>query len=223
MRQVAHIMGMPITVDIPDSDNEKVFEAVFQRFKDIDEKFSPYKKDSELSKYQRSEIAEKDLSAEFKEVIKACKEAEEFTNGYFSAHFSGKYNPTGYVKGWSIAEAGKVIEKQGFKTYCIGAGGDILASSDSDKVWHIGIQNPKNKQEIINKLSIKNGAVATSGSYERGSHIINPKTGKPANKLLSATVTGPDIITADILATAIFAAGSLVPLNNYKSYKAFTV
>lgn len=216
-------MGMPITVDIPGCDNEKVFRVVFERFRKIDERFSPYKRDSELTKYQNGEIKEKDLSAEFKKVKKACREAEKQTDGYFSAYFSGKFDPSGYVKGWAIAEAGKAIEKEDFKTYCIGAGGDILARSDSDKVWNIGIQDPKDKGKILDKLSIYNGAVATSGNYERGNHIINPKTGKPANKLLSVTVTGPDIITADIFATAIFASESLDIIKLPKGYKVIAV
>jgi thiamine biosynthesis lipoprotein len=223
MRKVDFIMGMPISVDIPMCDDSKVFESVFNRFKDIDQRFSAYKSGSELSKYQRAELEVKELSPEFREVINACKAVEKLTDGYFSAYFSGNYDPTGYVKGWSIAEAGRVVEKKGYKTYCIGAGGDILARSDSDKIWNIGIQDPKDKTKILNKLSIKSGAVATSGNYERGSHIINPKTGKPAGKFLSVSVIGPDIITADILATAIFAAGSLDLIQKHKDYKVSAV
>jgi thiamine biosynthesis lipoprotein len=147
------------------------------------------------------------------------------TNGYFSAWYSSKFDPSGYVKGWGIAEAGRVIEKFGYKTYCIGAGGDILASSDSDKTWNIGIQDPKDSSKIINKLSISNGAAATSGNYQRGNHIINPKTARPAEGFSSVTVTGPDIITADILATAIFAMGKdgETLLKNHEDYQATVI
>jgi FAD:protein FMN transferase len=220
MRQVEQIMGMPITVDIPGCDNGQVFKNTYGRLREIDRRFSPYKKNSELSKYQRGELSDDDLSAEFKKIMSACKAAEEQTDGYFSAYFSGAYNPTGYVKGWAIAEAAKIICKDGFKTYCISAGGDILARSDSDKVWNIGIQDPKNKKGIVNKLSIKNGAVATSGNYERGDHIINPKTGKHAGTYLSLSVTGADIIKSDVLATACFAAGNIDLINKFKGYKA---
>jgi thiamine biosynthesis lipoprotein len=223
MRKVDFIMGMPISVDIPTCDDGMVFESIFNRFKDIDQRFSAYKSGSELSKYQRAELELKELSPEFREVINACKAAEKLTDGYFSAYFSGNYDPTGYVKGWSIAEAGRVVEKKGYKTYCIGVGGDILARSNSDRVWNVGIQDPKDKTKILSRLSIKSGSVATSGNYERGSHIINPKTGKPAGKFLSVSVTGPDIITADILATAIFAAGSLGLIQKHKDYKVFAV
>jgi thiamine biosynthesis lipoprotein len=200
-------MGMPITVDIPECMDESVFEEVYARLHEIDRRFSPYKISSEVRKFQRGKLDEAELSAEFKKIMAMCHEAEVETNGYFTPYFSGKYDPTGLVKGWAIAEAGTIIEKAGFKTYCIGAGGDILARSTSDKIWNIGIINPKDKHALIGKISAKNFAVATSGNYERGKHIINPKTGKRAIGLLSVSVTGPDIVKADILATAIFAAG----------------
>ena len=208
MRRVEQIMGLPISIDIPDCDDETVFEAAFGRLKEIDERFSTYKPDSEVSKFAAGKIAGTDMSDELKEVIEACREAQKMTDGYFSAWSAGAFDPSGYVKGWAIAEAGKVIEGKGFKTYCIGAGGDILARSSSDKVWNIGIQDPYDKTKILNKLSISNGAVCTSGNYERGAHIINPKTNQPARELSSVTVMGPDIIWADVLATAIFAMGA---------------
>jgi FAD:protein FMN transferase len=207
MRRVEQIMGLPISIDIPNCDDESVFNEAFTRFHKIDERFSTYKPDSEVSQFRDGHISEGGLSAELKKVIAECKKAQAETNGYFSAWAAGAFDPSGYVKGWAIVEAGKTIEKQGYDTLCIGAGGDILARSNSDKVWQIGIQDPTDKTKILNKLSISNGAVATSGNYERGVHIINPKTGKPADELLSVTIIGPDIIKADVLATACFAMG----------------
>jgi thiamine biosynthesis lipoprotein len=212
-------MGMPITVDIPLCENEDIFEEIFNRFRAIDSKFSPYKNTSELSKYQHSEISDTELSFEFKKVMDACKKFEQETDGFFTAFFLHKYDPTGYVKGYAIAEAGRVIEQKGYSTFCVGAGGDILARSDSDKVWHIGIQDPKEKQKLAKVIEAKNLAVATSGNYERGKHIFNPKTGKPADKFLSVTVTGPDIVTADVLATAIFASGQPELIDSFKNYE----
>lgn len=218
MRLVRHIMGLPISIDVPAADDPVVFKPVFQRLVQIDERFSPFKATSEVSLLAAStskrtflldkrNVLPKGLSEEMKRVVKACLEAERWTDGYFSAWAAGAFDPSGYVKGWAIAEAGKIIEKQGFKTYCIGAGGDVLAASDGAKTWHIGIQDPCHKSKMLNKLSISNGAVATSGNYARGAHIINPKTRQPADELLSITVTGPDIIQADVLATAGFAMG----------------
>jgi thiamine biosynthesis lipoprotein len=211
-------MGTAVSVDIPHAKAKAVFDAVFERLGQIDERFSTYKPDSEVSRFAGGQLDEKNLSAELTKVITACRQWEAKTDGWFSAWAAGAFDPSGYVKGWAVTEAGKVIDNAGFGTYCIGAGGDILAKSDSSKVWNIGIQDPNNTLEILNTLSISSGAVATSGSYERGGHIINPKTKKPAGELLSVTVTGPDIITADVLATAAFAESSGRLIDMHKAY-----
>jgi len=208
MRQVEHIMGMPITIDIPGLPHQDVFSEVFGRLRGIDKKFSTYIPGSEVSLFRIGRLREADLSREFKQVISACRKYEAQTDGYFSAWYDGNFDPSGYVKGWAISEAGKLISRHGCRTFCISAGGDILAASDGRKQWGIGIQDPTDSTKILNKLSISNGAVATSGNYERGEHIYNPRTKKTANDYLSVTVTGPDIIVADVLATAIFAMGT---------------
>jgi thiamine biosynthesis lipoprotein len=225
MRKVEQIMGLPISVDIPGCSDENAFYEVFEKLKGIDRQFSTYKKDSELSKFQRGEIKEEDLSTDFKQIIYACKEASKLTGGYFSAYYLDKFDPTGYVKGWAIARAAEVIEASGIETYCIGAGGDIFAQSNSRKIWNIGVQDPKYKKEIIGKISSKNLAAATSGNYERGNHIVNPKTGEVADDLLSVTVVGPKIITADIFATAIFAEGAsgLILAEETEDYEAMAI
>lgn len=218
-------MGLPITVDIPNCQDNSVFEVVFTRFHEINNRYSTYKKDSEVSRFQTGELDSKSLSGELKKIISECRKAQKWTDDYFSAWAAGIFDPSGYVKGWAIDQAGKIIETQGYKTYCISAGGDILASSDSDKVWQIGIQDPHYKNKILNRLSISNGAVCTSGNYERGAHIINPKTKQPAAELLSVTIIGTDIIKADILATACFAMGQKAAkfMKSQKDYQALII
>jgi thiamine biosynthesis lipoprotein len=200
------IMGTGVSIDIPDAE-EKIFNKVFKRLIQIDERFSTYKPESEVSKYIRGEITEGQISHELKQVIKACKTAEKATDGTFSAWAGHSFDPSGYVKGWSIAEGAKIIKKAGYKTFCIGIGGDILAASNSERIWRIGIQDPAHKNQILTTLSVKNAAVATSGTYERGLHIINPKTHEPSSSILSITVVGADIIDADVLATSAFVQG----------------
>ncbi len=209
MRKVAQIMGMPISIDIPDCRKSTVFEAVFDELRAIGDRFSPYKDDSEVSRFARGELKLSETSADFKAVKQACDKWQKTTQGFFSAYFDKRFNPTGYVKGWAIKRAGEVISGQGYKTFCVGAGGDILARGN--KTWRVGIQNPKVPDQIVGLVELKNGAVATSGTSERGAHIINPKTGKPPAGFLSLSVVGRDIITADVLATAAFAAGKAGP------------
>lgn len=198
-------MGTGVTIDIPEASSEEAFNLAFGRLRAIDVRFSTYKKDSEVSCFARGELAETDLSDELKKVVAACRQAEAGTGGYFSAWYKGVFEPSGYVKGWAIAEAGKLIERAGFNNYCLSIGGDILARGD--KTWRVGIQDPEDKTKILKVIGICDGAICTSGNYARGAHIIDPATGRPADRLRSVSVVGPDIIQADILATAAFVAG----------------
>jgi thiamine biosynthesis lipoprotein len=198
-------MGMPIVLDIQNG-KEAILEAVFKRFQEIDERFSTYKEDSEVSRFRRGELEENDLSRELKSIIRKCRDAEVATEGHFSATASGQFDPSGYVKGWAIAEAVKIIKKD-HSTFCIYAGGDIYGQSDGERIWRVAIQNPLEAKFIIASLSFKNLAVATSGTSERGQHIFDPRSAKPVGHLLSVTVVGPDIIDADVLATAAFVVG----------------
>src|SRR6266404_6277865 len=70
MRLVRQIMGMPISIDIPGYDGSAVFDEVFERLRAIDARFSTYKPDSEVSRYAKGEIAEKNLSDELKKLLK---------------------------------------------------------------------------------------------------------------------------------------------------------
>jgi thiamine biosynthesis lipoprotein len=207
MRKVAPIMGMPISVDIPNCSDVYLFNDVFAELRRIDEQFSPFKPDSELSRFRRGELPVEQVSIGMQDIMKACLEAEAYTNGYFSARYGGEFDPSGYVKGWAIEQASNIIKQRGYSTFCIRAGGDIDAKSDGPKTWRIGIQDPRDKMSTIEQVAGKNFAVATSGNYERGNHIINPKTGQPAKELLSLTIIGPDISRADILATAAYVMG----------------
>jgi thiamine biosynthesis lipoprotein len=204
MRRIIHSMGIPISIDIPSAISKAVFDVCQARFDEIDSRFSTYKPDSELSKYRRNAIQKKDLSKEQLMVMKRCQELEKITEGYFSSKYNGSYDPTGFVKGWAVAEAAKCIEAAGYNTYLINAGGDIMARSDK-REWSIGIQNPIVKDEFIATLAAQSFSVATSGIYERGEHIYDPHTKKPSVELISVTVVGFDVIMADVLATALCA------------------
>ncbi len=218
-------MGMPIILDIPSRAGDAIFKDIFTFFHSVDARFSPYKSGSELSGYQSGEIPAKALSADMKRVIRECQKAQELTGGYFSAYFSGRFDPTGYVKGWAISSAAGMLKLKNIGTFCLSAGGDILARSNSDKIWHIGLQDPKDKKNMIAHVRGRNLAVATSGSYERGEHIINPKSGKPAKGLISVSVVGPDIVKADILATAAFCMGKrgIVFIDAQPGYEAMAI
>ncbi len=142
----------------------------------------------------------------------------------------------GIATGYAVDSAIGKLKKLGIKSALIDAGGDIYClGTKNDKPWVIGIQNPRNKNEIINTLKLEDKAVTTSGDYEqyfiyegrRYSHIINPVTGYPTdNSVASVTVTAPDCLTADALATAIFVLGKekgLEALKNFKNVEAIVI
>jgi thiamine biosynthesis lipoprotein len=73
--------------------------------------------------------------------------------------------------------------------------------------WRIGIADPLRPGTLAAVVAGRDFAVATSGTAERGAHIINPHTGRPAAELASVTVAGPRVTSADAYATAAFAMG----------------
>jgi thiamine biosynthesis lipoprotein len=123
----------------------------------------------------------------------------------------GGFDPSGYVKGWAAGQASALLRDGGFADHLVNAGGDICAAGDelpgSGTGWPVGILNPHAPGEVVEAVTLSNAAMATSGRYERGEHIIDPSTGMPALDVDSATVVGPDAGTADALASAAVVHG----------------
>ena len=200
------LMGMPITIEVFGSP-KKTIEKSYKRLEQINQLYSPYISTSQLSKFWSQSQNLSDMSKEFRSIYDECIKYEKLTDGYFSAFFEKRYNPTGYVKGWAIEQVSKKIKKDGFDDYCINLSGDMKFSSSGEKIWRVAIQNPFDKNKSIAVLALKNGAIATSGNYERGEHILNPKKPNVISDIAGVTIVGEDIIKADVLATAIYAMG----------------
>jgi thiamine biosynthesis lipoprotein len=111
------------------------------------------------------------------------------------------------VKGLAIDMAARELEP--FRDYAIDAGGDLYlgGSNPEGLAWSIGIRHPRQDNAVIESISVSNRAVCTSGDYERGSHILDARTGSPAEDAVSATVVAPNAMLADALATAAFILG----------------
>ncbi len=132
-------------------------------------------------------------------------------------------------KGYAADKAKKLLQNQGVKAGLINASGDLncWGKQPGGVSWKVGITNPLNKNKIYSWFDIDNQAVVTSGDYEkfiqfngkRYSHIINPKTGYPANGIVSATVFAPKAELADALATSIFVMGTLVGIDMINQLK----
>ena len=192
-------MGMGIVVATRDRD---VPEDVFDWFRHVDDTFSTYKEDSEVSRIRRGELTVDGASEEVRRVLGRCAELREETSGFFDiAVVDG--DPSGYVKGWSVDEAAAILDRAGVQEYAINAGGDIRVRG----TWRIGIQHPLDPQSLAKEVEGTDVAVATSGAYERGDHVRDPHSRHAPAGILSVTITGPDLGTADAYATAAFAMG----------------
>ena len=126
------------------------------------------------------------------------------TGGYFDARAGGSLDPSGLVKGWAVDRAAALLEGP----FCIDAGGDVLVRGGP---WRVGVRHPRRGRELCAALALTDAAVATSGAYERGDHVLDPVGGGPARGALSVTVVGRSLGTADAYATAAFAMGARGP------------
>jgi thiamine biosynthesis lipoprotein len=211
MRETRLIMGMPITLVVRDGQaRQEHLDAVFAAFTDVDAQFSPFKDDSEISRFNRGEIAREDLSPRMREVLALCDQTKAQTRGYFDiTKPDGTLDPCGMVKGWAIKNAAGQLRAMGMSNFFVDAGGDIQCSGVADDGdWTVGIRNPFNADEIVKVITPRGAGVATSGNYIRGDHIYNPHTGRYGSAdIVSLTVIGPDVLEADRYATAAFAMG----------------
>ena len=213
MKETKILMGMPITIEITDkSKNKKEINKIFDYFKSVDNRFSTYKKKSEISLINKGLVKKEDFSNDMREIFSLSEETKKITSGYFNIMTpSGIYDPSGIVKGWSIYKASCILKKDGFENFYIDAGGDIQTSGKNSSVekWKVGIRNPTNNNEVIKILELSGEGIATSGSYIRGDHIYNPNdTIHIIKDIVSLTVVGPNIYEADRFATAAYAMGS---------------
>lgn len=201
-------MGMPITIEIVNCQEKELFKNVFDFFRQVDKQFSPYKKSSEVTQINQGKIQPKDYSNQMKQIISLSKKTKLQTDGYFDIYNNEVLDPSGLVKGWAILKASLQIKKAGYENFYISAGGDIQSSGKNKQgeKWNIGIRNPFNLQQIVKVVHINSQGVATSGCYERGAHIYNPK-GSLSDDVVSLTVIGKNIYEADRYATAAFAMG----------------
>ncbi len=211
IKETRLIMGMPVTVQVCDVATDKeTLKSVFDYFTYIDETFSTYKETSEITKINKGDLKKADWSEDMKTIILLCDETRQTTDGYFDIRNNqGKFDPSGIVKGWAIFNTAKILEKAGYKNFYVEAGGDIQThgTNNEDKPWSVGIKNPFKPNEIVKVVLLKNNeGIATSGAYERGAHIYNPKNRQQElTDIVSVTVIGPNIYEADRFATAAFA------------------
>ncbi len=220
-------MGMPVVLAGYDEhvDTASVDRA-FAWLAFVDATFSTYREDSQISAINRGELEVADANAAVRSVLARCEELRELTGGYFDARVPAErlppsggvpagrdghaLDPSGLVKGWAIAGAARLLDGAGLRSFSIDAAGDLFVRGRPDGAphWRVGIRHPRLRDAVAAVLGVSDMGVATSGAYERGTHIVDPHTGRPPQGVLSVTVVAPDIATADAYATAAFARGA---------------
>lgn len=189
--------------------SEALAEAVAE-LRAVDTTFSPFREQSLVSRVRRGDLSPESYPPPLVDVISRCNAMRAATDGWFDAWaVPGGFDPSGLVKGWGVERAASRLRAAGISNYAINGGGDIVVRGQAPRGggWRVGIRHPREPGSVLMVLELTEGAVATSGSYERGGHVINPKTGDAAGGLASATVLGPDLGFADAYATALYAAG----------------
>ena len=208
-------MGMPVIVEVCDVDfDETVLDHLFAWLRFVDGTFSTYRQDSQISQLNRGEITLADAHPSVRSVLRRCESLYRSTRGYFDvaapmANLGGGVDPSGFVKGWAIEGAGRLLRRAGAENWCVNAGGDVCLSGApiGCGCWRVGIQHPVERLAVAAVLGLRAGAVATSGAYERGKHILDPHTRLAAEGVLSVTILGRDLAVVDAYATAAFAMG----------------
>ncbi|MBU3692296.1 MAG: FAD:protein FMN transferase [Candidatus Nanopelagicaceae bacterium] len=209
------IWGTVISLQVPDvSTTEARFktasDSAQQFYELINRSFSTYLIDSEVARLRRNELAITDASSNVKMVWNKCLELRELTQRAFDPWaVPGGFDPSGFVKGWAAQESLRFFTEQGIEHIQINAGGDVVVRGgvDSTTPWLVGVQHPDFRDQIAKTYELFDGAIASSGTYERGAHIIDPRVGVPAVGARAATVVGPDAGVADALATALVVDG----------------
>nr|WP_179580880.1 FAD:protein FMN transferase [Leifsonia psychrotolerans] len=181
--------------------------AVARVFTDHDELFSLYRPNSELSRLARGEITLAQTSADVRDCYAQANDWRLQTNGAFTAHRpDGLIDLSGIVKAASISRAADVLHGFGVTDALLDVGGDALAlGTRHGRPWRAGIVDPADATALLCSVDFHGewAAVATSGTAERGEHVW--RTGPDVYR--QVTVLAADIVTADVLATAVLSGG----------------
>ena len=214
------VVSLTLAADSPAEGQETRDElaaatAVVERlFRDLDETYSLYRPGSEASRLARGELTLPNASPEMRERYAEAHEWRLRTDGAFTPERpDGVLDLSGLIKGHAIREAGRSLHALGRRDWCLNAGGDVLVSGSPQPgagvPWKAGIVDPADRATLISGYALggtsTHAALATSGSAERGEHIWRVDGG---SDFVQVSVAAADIVTADILATAIVSGGT---------------
>lgn len=187
LRRVEQIMGTAISLDLADdlpaATLHELAEETFGWLREVDARFSTYREDSEVRRFDRGELPLAEASADLRLVLERCADLWGATDGFFDAYVTGRLDPSGYVKGWSAQVASDRLLAAGAANHCVNAGGDVRVRGHSATggPWRIGVRHPWDPSATCLVLTGTDLAVATSGVYERGEHVLDP-AGAPRSR-----------------------------------------
>jgi|SRR5450755_518151 len=224
------VMGTVVSITVvpggPSSQpTGRAIESACAALHRADRIFSTWDPQSPVSRLRRGAATLRDLPAEVAQVLDLCEEARRTSGGWFDPwSLPGGVDPTGLVKGWAVDQALAILRQAGMPAAMVNGGGDIavFGAPEPGQKWRIGIRHPWRADALAAVVDVT-AAIATSGSYERGQHLVSPFTGRPSSQAASATVTGPSLAFADALATALAVGGDavlamLAGLDGYDGY-----
>lgn len=225
VKRFEHVWGTVVDFDVRDfavrglsrASIEVAIDDAVRWLHRVDRIFSTYRDDSVVSAYRRGQSVEDlkrtfrdDDVTEFTTVVHACDQARADTAGAFDPWaLPDGFDPSGYVKGWAAARAADILRAHGLAFFAINGAGDIVCAGGEDVgvPWHIGIRHPDLPNSVMQAITLTTGATATSGTYERGEHIINPHAPGQPVIARAATVVGPDAAMCEVWSTALIVDG----------------
>src|SRR5258705_3938742 len=174
--------GTVISIDVRDDVDGADVEACFAWFRRVDDLFSTWRADTEIMQIGCGELAAENASAEVIEVLDLCDRMRSESFGAFDIAFGARnphaprLDPSGVVKGWAIERAADLLVQAGARCFSINAGGDVVTRRrpDGSSGGRVGIQEPRERDRVAAVLQLDDAAVATSGLYERGEHVLDP-------------------------------------------------
>lgn len=191
-------------------------------FEALEDRFSLYRPASEASQVANRTLTLRQASDEYRRVYDLAIDWRAATSGAFTPHRpDGAVDLSGIVKALGIQAAAAVLDAHGVHDYVLNAGGDVVVSGaqPDGRPWVVGIVDPDDRTRLLSQYSAPvpvsdaggeptsaptRRAVATSGVAERGDHVWHLGSD---DTFCQVTVVADDIVTADVLATAVLAGG----------------
>jgi thiamine biosynthesis lipoprotein len=233
MHHLENVMGTVVTIDIYTDAEVSAADVTPQLHRaravlhNVDEVFSTWKEHSPISRLRRGDVTIAETPPEVAEVVRLCATARDLSGGWFDPWaMPGGFDPTGYVKGWAAQRALAALVSPGVSGAIVNAAGDIASFGGraGANSFRFGIVDPLSPENLACIVELTD-ALATSGTYERGEHLIDPHSGMASARVASASVSGPDLGLADALATAVAVAGGegLARVEELGGYEAMVI